>query len=49
MTLGSIIEADHRLIAHGKLVRARKKVARDAEVWRRYEEDYGDAKDEREK
>ncbi|EGP85085.1 unnamed protein product [Zymoseptoria tritici ST99CH_1A5] len=41
MTLGSIIEADHRLIAHGKTVRARKKMAKDAEVWRRFEEDYG--------
>lgn len=43
MTLGSIIEADKRLIAHGKLMRLRKKELRDAEVWRRYEEDYQSA------
>lgn len=40
MTAGAIIDADRRLIAHEKLMRNRKKVARDAEVWRRYEEDY---------
>lgn len=43
MTLGSIIEADKRLIAHGKLMRLRKKQIRDAEVWKRYEEEYGAA------
>lgn len=40
MTAGAIIDADRRLIAHEKMMRNRKKVARDAEVWRRYEEDY---------
>lgn len=33
MTLGSIIEADQRLIAHGKMMRMRRKEIRDAEVW----------------
>ncbi|CZT21623.1 uncharacterized protein RCC_07487 [Ramularia collo-cygni] len=49
MTLGSIIEADHRLIAHGKMMRMRKKEIRDTEVWRRYEEDYQIAKPSTEK
>jgi hypothetical protein len=40
MTAGSILEADKRLRQHGALVRNQKKVARDAEVWRRYEADY---------
>jgi hypothetical protein len=40
MTFGSIIEADRRLRIHGAWQRQQKKVARDAEVWRRYEEDY---------
>lgn len=42
MTLGSMIEADQRLRAHEVLVRRNKKIARDAEVWRRYEENYID-------
>lgn len=49
MTLGSIIEADQRLIAHGKLMRLRKKEIRDAEVWKRYEEDYQIARPSSEK
>ena len=40
MTFGSIIEADRRLRMHGAWQRQQKKVLRDAEVWRRYEEDY---------
>lgn len=40
MTFGSIIEADRRLRIHGAWQRQQKKVQRDAEVWRRYEEDY---------
>lgn len=40
MTLGSIIEADQRLRDHGAWQRRQKKVARDAEVWRRYEQEY---------
>jgi uncharacterized membrane protein YgcG len=40
MVLGSMMEADRRLREHEVLVRNQKKVLRDAEVWRRYEEDY---------
>jgi hypothetical protein len=40
MTFGSIVEADRRLRIHGAWQRQQKKVIRDAEVWRRYEEDY---------
>lgn len=37
MTLGSMIEADHRLRAHELIIRNHKKLARDLEVWKRYE------------
>jgi len=40
MTAGSMIEADRRLRQHEVLIRNQKKIARDAEVWRRYEEEY---------
>ncbi|TKX25864.1 hypothetical protein C1H76_1707 [Elsinoe australis] len=40
MTFGSIIEADRRLREHEVMVRHQKKIARDAEVWRRYETEY---------
>jgi hypothetical protein len=40
MVLGSMMEADKRLREHEILVRNQKKILRDAEVWRRYEEDY---------
>ena len=40
MTFGSIVEADRRLRIHGAWQRQQKKVMRDAEVWRRYEEDF---------
>lgn len=40
MTAGSMIEADRRLRQHEVLVRNQKKVARDAAVWRQYEEEY---------
>lgn len=40
MTFGSIVEADRRLRIHGAWQRQQKKNLRDAEVWRRYEEDY---------
>jgi len=40
MTLGSMIEADRRLRAHEVTVRRQNKVARDAEVWRRYEAEF---------
>ena len=38
--IGSMIEADNRLRAHEVLVRQQKRIARDAEVWRRYETEY---------
>lgn len=37
---GSMIEADRRLRWHEDLVRKQKKLAADAEVWRRYREEY---------
>ncbi|EME81889.1 uncharacterized protein MYCFIDRAFT_103628, partial [Pseudocercospora fijiensis CIRAD86] len=40
MTAGAIIEADRRLIAHEAVMRTRKRVARDAAIWKQYEEDY---------
>lgn len=40
MVTGSMIEADRRLRWHEDLVRKQKKLAADAEVWRRYREEY---------
>jgi len=40
MTFGSIVEADRRLRLHGAWQRQHKKNLRDAEVWRRYEQEY---------
>lgn len=40
MVIGSMIEADNRLRAHEIQVRKAKKLARDAEVWRRYEMEF---------
>lgn len=40
MILGSMIEADKRMIAYEHHVRHQKRVQRDMEVWRRYEEDF---------
>lgn len=40
MTIGSVREADKRLRAYEVQARRMRKVRRDAEVWRRYEEDY---------
>jgi hypothetical protein len=40
MTIGSMIEADRRLRTHELSMRMHKRIARDAEVWRRYEEDH---------
>jgi len=40
MTVGSMIEADRRLRLHETMVRQQHRVARDAEVWRRYEEEF---------
>ena len=41
MVFGSMIEADNRLRAHEWRVRQNKKIARDTEVWRKYEQEYG--------
>lgn len=41
MVVGSMIEADNRLRAHEWSVRQQRKSLRDAEVWRRYEEEFG--------
>jgi hypothetical protein len=40
MTIGSMIEADRRLRTHELSMRMHKRIARDAEIWRRYEEDH---------
>ena len=40
MALGSMIEADKRLRLHEVQMRRYKRTTRDAEVWRRYEEDF---------
>ncbi|KAI9687478.1 MAG: hypothetical protein M1822_002088 [Bathelium mastoideum] len=40
MTIGSMIEADKRLRAYEVQVRRQHKMARDAEVWRQYEEEF---------
>ncbi|KAK7520814.1 hypothetical protein IWX49DRAFT_51827 [Phyllosticta citricarpa] len=42
MIFGSMVEADRRLIQHEQLMRAQKRRVRDAEMWRRYEEDFDD-------
>lgn len=40
MLFGGMVEADSRMRAYEQNVRRWKRVARDAEVWRRYEQDY---------
>ncbi|KAF2087590.1 hypothetical protein K490DRAFT_65421 [Saccharata proteae CBS 121410] len=40
MILGSMVEADRRLVAHEQFVRRQKRLVRDTAVWRRFEEDY---------
>lgn len=40
MAGGSMIEADKRLRLHEVQMRRYKRTARDAEVWRRYEQDF---------
>jgi hypothetical protein len=40
MTLGSMMEADRRLLAFEQRVRHQRRIARDTEVWRRFEEDF---------
>jgi hypothetical protein len=40
MIFGSMIEADKRVVAYGQRVRHQKRLAKDMEVWRRYEEEF---------
>ena len=40
MILGSMIEADKRMIAYEHRVRHHKRMQRDMEVWRRFENDF---------
>lgn len=40
MTLGGIVEADKRLIAHEKMMRRHHRQKRDAEIWQLYKEDF---------
>ncbi|KAI9714778.1 MAG: hypothetical protein M1820_000067 [Bogoriella megaspora] len=40
MVIGSMIEADHRLRAYEVQVRRRKRMMKDAETWRRFEEEF---------
>ncbi|KAF2868433.1 hypothetical protein BDV95DRAFT_129129 [Massariosphaeria phaeospora] len=40
MILGSMIEADKRLIAYEHRVRHQRRMARDMQVWRQYEEEF---------
>ncbi|KAK7534361.1 uncharacterized protein J3D65DRAFT_483392 [Phyllosticta citribraziliensis] len=42
MIFGSMIEADRRLIQHEQVMRAQKRLVRDAEMWRHYEEEFDD-------
>lgn len=40
MILGSMIEADKRMIAYEHRLRHHKRMARDMELWRQYEEEF---------
>lgn len=40
MTVGSMMEADRRLRGFEQRVRYQRRLARDTEVWRRFEEDF---------
>jgi hypothetical protein len=40
MILGGYLEADKRMINYQHRIRHHKRLARDMEVWRRYEENY---------
>ncbi|KAF2738560.1 hypothetical protein EJ04DRAFT_509448 [Polyplosphaeria fusca] len=40
MILGGMLEADRRTIAYQHRMRHQKRMARDMEVWRRFEEDF---------
>ncbi|CAI6333407.1 unnamed protein product [Periconia digitata] len=40
MILGSMIEADKRMVGYEHMIRHQKRLARDMEVWRKYEEEF---------
>jgi hypothetical protein len=40
MILGGMLEADHRLQLYQQQMRHQRRLARDMEVWRRYEDVY---------
>lgn len=40
MIFGSVVEADERLRIYGEQSRRQKVMARDAAVWRKYEEEF---------
>lgn len=40
MIFGGMIEADRRMRVYEHQMRHQKRMARDMEIWRRYEEDY---------
>ena len=40
MIVGSMVEADKRMVAYEHHVRHQKRMARDMALWRRYEEDF---------
>ena len=40
MILGGMLEADKRMISYQHQVRHHKRLARDMEIWRRYEDSY---------
>jgi len=40
MILGGMLGADERIIAYEHRIRHQKRIARDIEVWRQYEEEY---------
>lgn len=40
MTIGGCVEAERRMREHEQRTRRMRKIRRDAEVWRRYEQDY---------
>ncbi|KAF2841513.1 hypothetical protein M501DRAFT_928567 [Patellaria atrata CBS 101060] len=40
MVIGSMVEADRRLLAYERAVRHNKRIRRDTEAWRRFENDF---------
>ena len=40
MIVGGYLEAERRMVTYSQYMRNQKRLARDMEVWRRYEESY---------